>query len=266
MRLPAASALCLLVAACGTTYEVPTAVGPASPPTMVGTVPGASRSSRDFARVASRVEPTAEAFCRAEVRGAPPSYCDFRVLLETDPRMPPNAFQTRGEDGRPVVVVSSRLLAEMQSDDELAFVLSHEMGHQIAGHIGKQQQQQALGALIMGGLVAAAGNGYGGAASGDAIERAMNVGAYVGARAYSQSYELEADTLGTYITARAGYSPERGADIFGRPALANPGGPAILASHPGSAQRQALVAQVAAEVRRQQALGLAPDPVNAGRG
>ena len=41
--------------------------------------------------------------------------------------MPPNAFQTRGRDGRPVVVVGARLLAEMQSDDELAFVLSHEM-------------------------------------------------------------------------------------------------------------------------------------------
>ena len=87
-----------------------------------------------------------------------------------------------------------------------------------------------------------------------------------GRAAYSQSYEFEADTLGTYIAARAGYSPERGADIFGRPALANPGGPAILASHPASAQRQAVVAQVAAEVRRQQALGLVPDPSNVGRG
>jgi len=265
MRLPAASLLCLLVAACGTTYEVPVAGG-AAPGSTVPAVAGANRTARDFGRVVSRVEPAAEAFCHEEVPSAPPAYCDFRVLLDTDPRMPPNAFQTRGEDGRPVIVVGSRLLAEMQSDDELAFVLSHEMSHQIAGHIGKQEQQQVLGALIMGGLVAAAGNGYGGVASQDAIERAMDVGAYVGARAYSQSYEFEADTLGTYIAARAGYSPERGADIFGRPALASPGGPAILASHPASAQRQAVVAQVAAEVRRQQALGLVPDPSNVGRG
>ncbi len=267
MRLPA-SLLCLLVAACGTTYEVPVAGGgaPAAPAAGPAAVSGASRTARDFSRVVSRVEPAAEAFCRAELPSAPATYCDFRVLLETDPKMPPNAFQTRGEDGRPVVVVGARLLAEMQSDDELAFVLSHEMGHQIAGHIGKQQQQQVLGAIILGGLVAAAGDGYGGAASGDAIGRAMDVGAYVGGRAYSQSYELEADTLGTYIAARAGYSPERGADIFGRPALANPGGPPILASHPGSAQRQAVVARVTAEVRRQQALGMTPTPSNAGRG
>lgn len=265
MRLPLCLLLCLAAVGCGPAYEVPAAVGTAPGAVVPAGVAGGSRGARDFARVVSRVEPAAEAFCRNEVAGAPAGYCDFRVLLETDPRMPPNAFQTRGKDGRPVVVVGARLLAEMQSDDELAFVLSHEMAHQIAGHIGKQQQQQVLGALIMGGLVAAAGNGYGGAASSDAIDRAMDVGAYVGARAYAQSYELEADTLGTYITARAGYSPERGADIFGRPALANPGGPAILASHPGSSQRRAVVAQVAAEVRRQQALGLVPDPGNVGR-
>ena len=93
----------------------------------------------------------------------------------------------------------------MQSDDEIAFVLSHEASHHIAGHIGRQQQQQALGALVLGGLVAATGQAYGTPATDDAIRQAMDVGAYVGARAYSQSYELEADTLGAYVTARAGY-------------------------------------------------------------
>ena len=58
----------------------------------------------------------------------------------------------------------------MQSDDEIAFVLSHEMSHHIAGHIPKQQQQQVLGALILGGLVAAAGNPNGGPASDQAIQ------------------------------------------------------------------------------------------------
>ena len=66
--------------------------------------------------------------------------------------------------------------------------------------------------------------------------------------------------LGAYVAARAGYDPERGAAIFGRPALANPGGPPILASHPGSAQRQATVARVAADIRAQAAAGLVPTP------
>lgn len=271
MRLPVALPLLLALAACGTTYAVPVAVGTATPTlpeptTAPADTPGVGRTARDFARVAPRVEAAGESFCRAELPNQPPAYCDFRVRLDGDPDMPPNAYQSVGGDGRPEVVIGTKLLAEMQSDDELAFVLGHEMGHRIAGHIDKQRQQQVFGALVMGGLVAAASSAYGTAPSEDAIRQAMDVGGYVGARAYSQSYELEADTLGVYVTARAGYSPERGADIFGRPALANPGGPAILVSHPASTQRQAVVAEAAAEVRRQRALGLQPDPANAGRG
>jgi Zn-dependent protease with chaperone function len=252
-------ALCLALAACGTTYAVPEAPapGPVAVPGPAPQAPAAARRAGDFRRVAARVEPAAEGMCREQAAGA---NCDFLIGLQTDPRMPPNAFQTLNEQGRPVIIVSASLLREMQSDDELAFVLSHEASHHIAGHIPKQQQQQALGALVLGGLVAATGQAAGTPASDDAIRRAMDVGAYVGARAYSQSFELEADTLGTYITARAGYLPERGADIFGRPALANPGGPPILASHPGSAQRQATVARVAADVRAQQAAGRVPTP------
>jgi predicted Zn-dependent protease len=258
----ALTALLFMLAACGTTYQVPIADSGQLPP--ASSRAGGSRTFADFRQVAGRVEAAAESFCREET-GAPGNYCDFLIVLDGDPRMPPNAFQTRGDNGRPVVVVGTKLLAEMQSNDEIAFVLSHEMSHHIAGHIPKQQQQQALGALILGGIVAAAGDPYGGPASEQAIRQAMDIGAYVGGRAYSQSYELEADTLGAFVAARAGYDPERGAEIFVRPALANPGGPAILASHPGSAQRQATVARVAAEIRRQQAAGLVPRPEYAGR-
>jgi predicted Zn-dependent protease len=256
-----AAALILGLAGCGTTYAVPDGGGvPVAIDTGVAVPAGSPRTASDFARVAARVEPAAEAYCREVAPGAPRGYCDFDIHLQRDPRMPPNAFQTRGRDGRPVVVMAASLLSEMRSDDEVAFVLSHEAAHHIAGHIPKQQQQQLLGALVLGGIVAAAGDPYGGPASDRAIQRAMDVGAYVGARSYSQSYELEADTLGTYITVTAGYAPERGADIFSRPALANPGGPPLLASHPGSAQRQATVARVATDIRRQQAAGLAPRP------
>lgn len=261
MRLPLLL-LCLVMAACGPTYQIPAGGVPAAPPAAAPApvVTGAPRTARDFRRVAGRIETAGEGLCREMVPSAPGDYCDFRFLLETDPRMPANAFQTRTRDGRPLVVVSAKLLNEMQSDDELAFVLGHEVSHHIAGHIDKQQQQQMLGALVFGGLVAAGGNAYGAPASDQAIQQAMDLGAYVGGRAYSQSYELEADTIGAYVTVRAGYSPERGAAIFGRPSLANPGGPPILATHPGSAQRQATVAQVAAQIRRQEALGQRPTP------
>ena len=242
MKSPAAGLLALLLAGCGATYQVPVASPRPRPRSLPSAPPAARARPADFARVVARVEPAAESFCREENAGAPAGWCDFRIRLDTDPRMPPNAYQSKGEDGRPNVTVGITLLSEMQSDDEIAFVLSHETSHHIAGHIPKQQQQQALGALIFGGLVAAAGNPSGGPASDQAIRQAMDVGAYLGARSYSQTYELEADTLGAFIAARSGYDPERGALIFLRPLLADAGGPPILSSHPASARRQATVA------------------------
>ena len=262
MKSAVSALLCLALAACGTTYAVPSG-GPTTAPVPSRAL-DSSRDVNDFRRVVARVEPAAERLCREETPNAPPSYCDFRIRLDTNPRNPPNAYQSEGQDGRPMITFGATLLPEMQSDDEIAFVLSHEASHHIAGHIPKQAQQQVLGALILGGIVAAAGNPMGGPASDQAIQNAMDLGAYVGARSYSQTYELEADTLGAFIAARAGYDPERGAEIFTRPALANPGGPPLLASHPGSAQRQATVARVAAEIRRQQAMGLTPRPDYAG--
>jgi predicted Zn-dependent protease len=49
---------------------------------------------------------------------------------------------------------------------------------------------------------------------------------------YSQSYELEADVVGAFIAARAGYDPELGARVFTRPVLAGGGG--LLSTHPAS--------------------------------
>ena len=87
----------------------------------------------------------------------------------------------------------------------------------------------------------------------------MDLGASLGGRAYSQSYELEADTLGAYIAARAGYDPERGARIFARPGWPAAAGCCRPIPAPRSARRPS--AATAAEIRRQQAAGTpTPDP------
>lgn len=258
--------LCLLagLAACGSPEPlvIPPPAGSAPPPEAAAGPPeGAARIPRDFARVAARVEPVAEAICRDESPGAPAGYCDFVILFERDPRAPANAFQTRGRDGRPLVVVTAALLDEMRSDDEIAFVLAHEAAHHVAGHLARQQQSAALGALVFGSVLSATGASTGDPVRDEAMmQQVMEVGALVGGRAYSQSYEFEADRLGAFIAARAGYDPERGAGIFGRPALASGGGPAVLVTHPASAERLARVAEASAEIRRQQAAGMVPAP------
>ena len=255
--------LCIALAGCGTTYAVPVASpGGTQGTSVVASSGGAARSRGDFNRVVSRVEPVAESFCREEAPSAPAGYCDFKIVYDADAASPPNAYQTRDKNGGPVIVMTASLLGEMRSNDEIAFVLSHEAAHHIARHIPKQQQSQVFGALVLGGLAAAAGGQY---ATEQGIQDAMDIGAFVGGRAYSQNYELEADWLGAFIAARAGYDPEKGAQIFSRPALRSGGGPVLLATHPGSPQRLALVSSAAAEIRRQQAQGLVPRPAYAGR-
>lgn len=247
------------LAGCGTTYDVP-GTGPAGTAANAPVEAGSSRNRAHYAQVRQRIKPAAEALCREEAPNASRTYCNFRFEYITDPDAPPNAFQTLSDDGRPLVIMTDTLLQQMRSDDEIAMVLAHEAAHHIATHIPKQQQNQVLGAILLGGITAVAGGGY---ATQENIEQAMNIGASVAGRAYSQTYELEADWLGAFIAARAGYDPERGAQIFGRPALASSAGGTLLSTHPASPQRRQLVARATDEIRRQQAAGLVPKPAYA---
>lgn len=261
MRQPLiAAALALALAACGTTYQTPV-VGPVVVPTRAAPAAAearrpVSRALADFRAVSPRVERAAETFCRQELAGRDPRYCDFKIRLIEDRRAPPNAFQTLDRDGRPLIVVTATLLAETGSADEIAFVMSHEAGHHISDHLPKQRNSQMAGALILGTLASAIG---GEGASQNSVRQAMNLGSFVGGRVYSQRFELEADVVGAYIAARAGYDPERGARIFTRPKLAQ-GDAGLLSTHPASPQRLATVQRTTADIRRQQAQGLTPRP------
>jgi Zn-dependent protease with chaperone function len=260
MRILISVALAATLAACGTAYQVPqapTRIPTASPAAAPDAARPVSRAIADYRAVAPRIEREAETFCREENPGRPPLHCDFEFRLVDDPRLGANAFQTVRRDGRPVVAMTVQLLAETSNADEIAFVLSHEAGHHIAAHIEKSQAQAMTGALVLGAL-ATLGN-----ASEQTVADMMDLGAALGVRAYSQSYELEADVLGAFIAARAGYAPERGAVIFTRSALAGGGG--LLSTHPPSPQRLATVQQVTAEIRRQQATGITPRPAAARR-
>ncbi|MBP7002269.1 M48 family metalloprotease [Amaricoccus sp.] len=261
MKSPLVAALAAAVlAGCGPTYEI--AQGGGAAPAPQAPLPAARRSvaagAADYRAASIRIEREAQLMCRDAQPNAPSKYCDYQFRLVDDPRIGPNAFQTMGPDGRPVVVMTTQLVAVTDNADEIAFILGHEAGHHIANHIAKSQTQAMTGALVLGTL-ATLGN-----ASPEVVNDMMNVGASLGGRAYSQSYELEADVLGAYIAARAGYDPERGSKVFARPALAAGGG--MLSTHPASAQRQTTVAQTSAEIRRQQAAGQTPSPSKAAHG
>ncbi|MEP2890397.1 M48 family metallopeptidase [Tateyamaria sp.] len=235
IRMLAAMALMVFAAACD---DVTTSSAPIAPPLAQGEVPDelrtADQTGRAFATVVSRLEPVAERVCRAETSGV---NCDFRILIDDRPNQPANAFQTLDENQRPLLVFTLGLLEEARNADEIAFVMGHEAAHHVAGHIARQKQNAAAGAVIFGGLASISGGDP------SAIESAQRIGAQVGARSYSKDFELEADALGTVITARAGYDPVRGSEFFNR--IPDPGDQ-FLGTHPPNAQRIEIVRRTAA--------------------
>lgn len=224
-----------LLAAC----EVTTGPAPRSPAPvqqLSRSAGSAQMGPSDFAAVAARVEPMAERVCRSNTRGV---NCDFLIRVDPNPRAPANAYQSLTQDGRPVITFTQGIIKGAHNRDELAFVMGHEAAHHIQGHLARQAENAAAGAIIFAGLAAATGG------NSSAIASAQELGAAVGARSYSKEFELEADRLGTIITHKAGFNPLVGAQYFAR--IPDPGN-RFLGSHPPNAARVQAVRETAAKL------------------
>lgn len=199
------------------------------PPVATGTAGweelSPEQAARNFTTVVRAVEPVAERECRQR---APQLNCDFLIAVDPNPRAQPNAFQSEDAQGRPVLTFTVSLIGSVSNADEMAFVVGHEAAHHIANHLERQRLNAATGALVFGNLATLTGG-----AAAD-VATAQELGAAVGARAYSKEFELEADELGTVITYRAGYNPVVGAEFFMR--IPDPGD-RFLGSHPPNASR-----------------------------
>jgi predicted Zn-dependent protease len=226
-RMIGLAGVVLLVAGCATQNP--------APPEIAGTISRsgiAPNAQLPFAQVVRRVEPIAEQVCRR--RGSVDN-CDFKILLDSRPGVPANAFQTLDRSGRPVLIVTEPLLREMRNAHEVAFVLGHEAAHHIEGHLNRKQASSVWGAVLIGSIVAASGGDPG------SIEAAQQLGAQAGSRVFSKDFELEADALGTVIAARSGFDPVQGAEFFAR--IPDPGD-VFLGTHPPNADRQRIVREV----------------------
>lgn len=130
------------------------------------------------------------------------------------------------------------------TDDEIAEVMGHEIGHALANH-GAEKMSQAM---LAQGVVLAAG-----AASSDRNRGVVLAGGTALAQLgwllpNSRQAENEADTIGIELAARAGYDPAAGESLW-RKMLAASGGkspPEWLSTHPASEARMQNLARLAA--------------------
>jgi len=170
--------------------------------------------------------------------------CAYNVALQNNNQW--NAFA----DGE-TVHIESRLAQDVSNDDDLAFVVAHELAHNILEHVSKQQQNVMAGAaagLALEAIIAGLG---GGGMSGEVAR----MGAGVGGMQYSQDFEREADYVGLYILAHSGYDLEAGPRIARRIAEQDPRAIRYASSHPSSADRAASLQATIREIQQKMATG-----------
>ncbi len=149
---------------------------------------------------------------------------EFKVLKDKTP----NAFALPG--GK--VGVNTGLFKVTKNDDQLAAVMAHEVGHAIARHSAERMSRQMM---VQGGL------GIAGAASGasagavDMIAQAATLGLVL---PFTRDQESEADEIGLFYMAKAGYDPREAVKLWRN--FASYGGdrpPEFLSTHPAPETR-----------------------------
>ena len=133
------------------------------------------------------------------------------------------------------VAVYTGLINKLQvTDDELAAVLGHEMGHALREHTREQMSQQAITQTAIGGLGALFGIGdLGQSVAGMVANVTMQL-------PKSRGMETEADHIGVELAARAGYNPQAAVSLWQKmEKLAGSAPPKWLSTHPPSADRVA---------------------------
>ncbi len=118
-----------------------------------------------------------------------------------------NAFA--GPGGQ--VFINSGLFEALESEDELAGIIAHEISHVVCRHISQQiEQSKKVGMGALAGI--AAGVLMGAAGAGGAAASATAIGSLAASQsiilAHSREDEMQADQRGVDFLTRAGYSPK----------------------------------------------------------
>ncbi len=154
-----------------------------------------------------------------------------------------NAFALPGGQ----IFITSRLLELLESEDQLAGVLGHEIGHVVGRHSTEQMAKTDL----LQGLARGAGVLMSDGQSQGSAQMAASIANLIGMK-YGRDDETEADSLGVKFLIEVGYNPE--AMIGVMEILKNNAGgghqPEIMSTHPDPGNRIEHIRAEIAKYRR----------------
>jgi len=167
----------------------------------------------------------------------PQPVCEFPTLLVR------SAEVNAAADGR-VLAITTGLFELTRSDDELALILGHELSHNVLGHLEQLAAKNKPGIL----------DAFVRATIGTAVASTVN-------QPFSPENEREADYVGLYLMARAGFDIDA-ADAFWRRLNEMTKANAVATTHPSGPDRlkaiKATIAEIKAKQKAKQPLD--PDP------
>lgn len=134
------------------------------------------------------------------------------------------------------VVVYTGILKIAQNDDQLATVISHEIAHALARHGAErvsgsmvQQGLQVVGNIVLGATAPQYQNVF---------NQTYGIGSQVGVMLpYGRMQESEADEIGIYLMAKAGYNPNEAIKFWENMSEGKKEGSDFLSTHPSSTTR-----------------------------
>jgi len=179
---------------------------------------GTARVQRVSTRIAQTLEPE-----------MPDAEWEF-VLFEEDSA---NAFAMPG--GK--IAVFTGLLVHVETDDELAAVIGHEIAHVQLQHANQRMTAELIRGA--GAIVAIVGTKDMDSGDRNRILAAYGIGTQVGIMLpYSRNHESQSDRLGLMIAARSGFDPRAAITFWEKMGQAKASSfPEFLSTHPSSETR-----------------------------
>lgn len=206
----------------------------------IAMLPAAEINAR-MGRVVPRIRQQGAAVCQS--LGGSLQSCTFPVQVADDDAL--NAWA----DGK-AVYITPVMISFTSNDEELAMVLAHEYAHNVLGHPQSAQQNATVGGLagmMLDKLAASQGM-----ATGVVFQQ---VGTNVGAYHYSVPFEKEADYVGLYIMANAGYRVEGMENFWRKFTIYDPNGLYTSLTHPSNPERAVAIQNTVAEINAKRAGG-----------